>query len=585
VDLLPACATGLVVMGISTLVLCSLGVMKPFIAWLLVGLVTGVSIRQVASVLRRIASASFSGFDPVDAVIIAVMGFALVACLISCLAPLTANDALVYHLNIPKIYASSGALSRLPSNVYANMPHYGEILYTLFYSAAGETGAKIFYFFLVAGAAAAVYSLARRFVERRWAVIAASVFLVQPLVLDYRIICNVDMLLAFLYVSAIIIAFDTWKSNERARSLLVVSLLAGFMLGIKYTAIAPCVSLLAVPLARPGRQRDRRLVVAGIIIAAAVFGPWLVKNETYVGNPFYPLLEGTFDGSNWESLQGTQLVSWQRGMGMGRGLADYLLLPFNISTKAKAGLNYSRFDGTMTPVLLILIPLIFLKKRREISVLAVMAAIGFVFWAFTAQQLRFLVPTLAVLAVMAGIGFSNLSERIGKKWIGVTVLLIILIEVCSLVVSDQYGRPFLSNAFGDRLPVVTGMETRRQYLQRVVQPFSMFEHINGSLPANEPVLLIWENRAYYLDRPYFADSFFEASTLARMASDARTPAALKHKIKQRGYRHVVVNDMLGEVFSRRYQPQEMAVIKGLIVDHLEPLHSSNRLTLYALKPD
>jgi hypothetical protein len=578
------CAVGLVLVGIATLGLASLGILKQLVIWPLVAAVAGMSFRQMTSVLRRLGSISVSALGPVEVLIVCLVVFSIAVCLVNCLAPATANDALVYHLSLPKSYAAAGGLTELPYNVYANMPHYGEMLYTFFYCLAGEAGARLFYFFLILGAGGAVYHLARRFVERRFALTAACIFLAQPLMLDHRIVCNIDVMLAYFFVCAVILAFDVADHAARWRSVLPVSLIAGFMLGMKYTAIAPCLGLLAA-LAASARRLPYRTIVIGVVMTAAVFIPWALRNEVNVGNPFYPLFEKTFDGHNWDAAQGSQLVAWQRSMGMGRSASDYLLLPLNLSTKAKPGMNYSRFDGTITPVILILLPLALIRRHRHNLALMLVAGIGFVFWTLTSQQLRFLIPTLAILAVIGSIGLGNISKYISERWIRVVLVLVILIQVSALLVPDQYGRPIIGSAFGDRLGVVTGTETERDYLRRTVQPVSMFEHVNRTVPADRAVFMVWENRGYYLERPYFADSFFEASTLMRIVSRAGSAPALRRTIEGMGFRYFIVNDLLGEVFSRSYSQRDIGILRDFIGTYLEPIHTSNRMTLYVMKTD
>jgi hypothetical protein len=486
----------------------------------------------------------------------------------------------VYHLNIPKIYAESAGLVRLPHNAYANMPHYGEMLYTMFFSVAGEAGAKLFYYFVLLLAAGAVYVLASRLVDRRLALVGAALFLVQPLLIDHRIICNVDVLLAFFYLAAVTLLVDGTGKKAVSRYILSVALIAGFMLGIKYTAILPCATLLVIPAFSGSRTWKRALL--GIGIALLVFAPWAVKNEIHVGNPVYPLLEETFNGSHWEQVQSDRLIAWQRSMGMGRSAADYLLLPVHISTGGKPGVNYTRFDGTLNPVLLILIPFALFKRRRRTCALILMGAAGLVFWASTSQQLRFLIPTMGLAAVLAAIALGNLRAWLGRRRFAVLLILLLLIEITSLLVPDQYGRPVLSGILGDRLPVVLGLESRRSFLQRNIQSYGLFEQMNENLPPGEPVFMVWENRGYYLDRPYFADSFYEASTVMTMMAASANAEQLKQTVAGMGYRYVVVNEMLGEFFSRAYPPRDVGVLKDFTSRHLTQVHSVNRLNLYTI---
>jgi hypothetical protein len=581
---LVACALGLAVLGLGVFGLAAAGVLSRVAVWVVVVLSGLLSYRHIATLLRQ-AGASLPARRPgwLTACFLLLIALGLIACLVSCLAPLSANDSLVYHLNIPSIYLSEGGMARLPHNVYANMPHNGEILYTLAYAAAGEAGAKLFYFAVLLLAGGAVFSLARRLTGTLPAVIGAACFLVQPLILDHRVVCNVDVLLAYFYMAAVIVALDTRSRRPGLRSFILLGILAGFMLGIKYTALFPCLTLLVL-LGWADAPRARvKSVAAAALIALLMFAPWLVKNAVHTGNPVYPVLETVFDGANFDEVQGEQLMAWQRSMGEGRSVRSYLLLPFNVSLRGKPGLNYTWFDGTIVPVFLVLLPFALFRRKRTTTLFLVMAAAGFVFWAATSQQLRFLIPTLALSSAIAAVGISNILKWSGRKAAGPVLILLALIMISGLVLPDQYGRPFVSASLGERLSVVTGLETRRSHLERNVQSFSIFDYMNSSLPAGSPVFMIWENRGYYLDRPYFADSFFEASSVMRMVAASEDPAALAQRIASMGFSHVVVNEYLGRFFSQRYSPRARALREGLISDHLEALHSSNGLTLYTLK--
>jgi len=581
---LTACALGLAVLGLAVFGLAAAGLLTPLAVWVVVILLGGLSYRRIAGFLRQAKAmlpAGRPGWPATCFLFLIALG--LLICLISCLAPLSANDSMVYHLNIPRIYVSEGGMVRLPYNVYANMPHNGEILYTLAFAAAGETGAKLFYFAVLLLAGGAVFSLARRLAGALPAVIGTACFLVQPLILDHRVVCNVDVLLAYFYIAAVILILDTGRRQPGIRSFVMLGILAGFMLGIKYTALFPCLTLVVL-LGWADRPRAQwKSVAAAALIALLVFAPWLVKNAVHTGNPVYPLLETVFGGANWDDVQSKQLMAWQRSMGEGHSLRSYLLLPFDVSLRGKPGLNYTWFDGTIVPVFLVLLPFALFRRKRTTTLFLVMAAAGFVFWAVTSQQLRFLIPTLALASAIAAQGISNILEWTGRRAAGPILILLALVMISGLVLPDQYGRPFVGGSLCDRLSVVMGLETRQSHLERNVQSFGMLDYINSSLPAGSPVFMIWENRGYYLERPYFADSFFEASSVMRMVAKSGDPAALADRIASMGYKHVVVNEYLGRFFSQLYSPRDRAVLGGLISDYLDPLHSSNGLTLYALR--
>jgi hypothetical protein len=589
-------AVGLAALGAVGFAAGALGVLNPYVVYAVIVVLLAVSYRQMLAILGSLRSAGAPRFGTVEAAFAAVIGVALLIGLINCLSPVTANDALVYHLNIPKIYCGESGLVYLPFNVYANMPHYGEVVFAVFYSVAGETGVTLFYFALLIAASLAVCALVARVAPRVFGILAASAFLVQPLVLDHRVVGNIDIMLAFIYMAAIGIALGKATQDIKPRAIILVSALAGFMMGIKYTGIAPALSLFALMFVIHRKSVPARYLALGLIVAAAVFMPWFVRQGVNTGNPLYPMLEGRFDGASWDGVQHQRLLTWQKSMGMGRGPGGYLALPFNVSLRGRPGLNYARFDGTISPIFLILLPLVFARRRRRTLALAITGVALGLFWALTSQQLRFLLPALGLLAVSGAVGLAEAAGESGgdgpgegeppgkrKAWVTFALIGALLIEIATLAAPNQYGRSWIGDAVGERLGAALGFEPRERFLERTIQPFSLFEQANTALPPGEAVFMIWENRAYHLDRPYFADSFFEASTAMRIVAGARDARDLRDRIANMGYRYVLVNDLLGEVFARQYRAEEIARLMDFIQTHLEPVQSANRVTLYRIR--
>jgi hypothetical protein len=78
--------------------------------------------------------------------------------------------------------------------------------------------------------------------------------------------------------------------------------------------------------------------------------------------------------------------------------------------------------------------------------------------------------------------------------------------------------------------------------------WALTEFLNRLVPSNGRVLSFWENRLYFLDRPFIADSVWGApSSLARLreVGDAH---AFAEKIAAEGVTHVVVNPELYDIY-------------------------------------
>lgn len=559
---------GLALLSLLILIIGAIGILS--MASVLVALIVFVVIGFRKSLVRSQLSIKALPLTPLEAAFVSTIGFALLVCLVNTLSPITANDALVYHLSIPKIYAAKARIARLPFNVYANMPHCGELLYTACFVLGGEVAARLFYFLTLLITCLAIYRICKSISTRFSAIVATSSFVVGPLLIDPRVICNVDVFLALVSMACIDLILD--QDNQGRWKTIVIGLLCGFAISIKYTGLGLVLAILITYSIKSGM---RRAVLSGVV-AIAVFSPWLIKNYLFVGNPFFPMFEGWFDGLNWDRIQLEQLLKWQRSMGMQKSALGYLLLPINVFIAGRPGLNYTRFDGTVTPALLFLTVLSLFKPKKTILIPPL---ITFIFWAVTSQQMRFLVPTLAMLTIPAAFGVEYLRQKCSQNGFAIVISVLFIIQVASLILPDQYGNPVVSNALCDRLPVVMGLETKNHFLQRSLQPFEIFSYINGNLAKDKKIFMIWENRGYYLDREYLSDSFFEASTVMRWAEQTKTAEALAERIRANGFDYVLVNNTLGQVFARLYPAQSVRILIDMI-NNLKPLHSANNITLY-----
>jgi len=571
---------GFVALTYATLALGLAGALHRSVAWLLIAAAWVLAWREIRSTAREIVD----GIRERGQVGLASAGLALVAApfllatLWFALAPVSAHDALVYHLNLPKHYAEGHRIAPLPLNVYSNMPHNLEVLSTLAYLAGGEPAARVMDFVWRLAVSTAVFALARRLLSTPASLVAVLVFLLNPIVSSARTVGNIDLGMAFFFVIAVMIGWETSR-EDRSRGLWLVALLAGYLMGCKYTGLFYAASLLALLVLDRPRISGRSWALAGALALAPVV-PWLVKNAAMTGNPVYPLLPTLFASREWDGVLGQQLVEWQRSMGMGRSLGDYLLLPWNLAVEGQMGRNYRYFDGVLSPLFLAVIPLVLLLKTRGPWLrLLGLTVVPFIGWAATSQQMRFLIPVFPLLSVAtAGILWSLDREGWGSERAVARALGVLLVLGCLAV----YQVPATARNAARALPVVTGEISREEYLAEAVQSFPVIHRANEVLPPEAKVLMVWENNGYYLERPYWADSFFEASQVARLAARAGTPAAFADFLLDSGFTHVIYNHGLGRFFERVYGPEYAGFLRAFVSHRLEPMYSERDVTLYRL---
>lgn len=485
-----------------------------------------------------------------DRVLLPIVIASLFAALIMHLSPVLGADALVYHLQIPRAYMEAHRIVPLPFNVYANMPHAAELLYTLALTLGGENAAKLldlaFRVLLMLGLA----GFGRRWLGMRRALLAPCILLANPLLIDNRTVANIDVAMALALFVALAQGLRWWETGA-ARHLILSSAFLGLLAGMKYTGglfgAALFAALIVLRFARPNARAPLWHLVLYPLPALLLFLPWLVKNQMFAGNPVYPLMVERFGGVEWNAELGRKLVDWQRGIGMGRTLGDDLLLPWNMTVKAN--IEYPAFDGILSPLYLMLIPAaaLLLPLPPAAWALLTFSGLGLALWAWGPQQLRFFMPVLPALSLLAAwVVDTALSSNARRQWFGRAVLAL------SLAYLAIFALYIVSVTVPNQLPVVAGLESRGDYLHRRYQPYDAMARAGMELPPNAKLLLIWENRGFYLARPYIADSFYEASWIVQLLEKDQAGDLLEKKLREQGVTHAMMNVPLGLHFGRYY---------------------------------
>jgi len=159
------------------------------------------------------------------------------------------------------------------------------------------------------------------------------------------------------------------------------------------------------------------------------------------------------------------------------------------------------------------------------------------FWLFSSQQLRFLLPALPGIAVaVAAAGMAAEDARLGRhfRWL--------------VLGAAAAGVPIVLAWFAELNPVraVLGGESPSAYLSRRLDYYPYYEVINESLPPTARVWLINMRRdTYHLDRPYFSDFVFEDYTLTQYVRAASSAAELRARARAAGITHLLVrHDLL-----------------------------------------
>ena len=500
-----------------------------------------------------------------------LLALALAGVLVRTLAPLTANDPIVYHMTLARSYAEEGAFRAAPDLVYAKAPHGIELLYGGAFLFGGEGGARLFHLLLLAANLLVLHTFVRQWLPGRPSVGALLLFATLPLVTDPRTVGNVD-LGASLFFGLSLIHLARYRRDRLKRDLVAAALFAGGLLSVKLSSYVLFPILLFFPFLPLGDGAKRASpgdFLLFLVLSPIPLIPWLIRAWIETGNPVFPLLYSVFGGEGWDPVLGERLVHWQRSIGMGREAKDYLVLPWNIVFHGHP--TYDFFDGILSPALLLWLPWVLLRGTRPARRLLLLLLVGVYLWGVGPQQLRFLLPLLLPWAAVAGAFWRSERGVLGHLQAA------LFLAICAALLF-----PFLEREGRDTLPVVLGRESRTDYLDRTVQSHLAFREAALRVPPGETILLVWENRIYYLARPTRADSFFEASRVVRLAEETGSPEALLDRLKGSGVRWVLVNRPLQRVFERDY-PRRSIEILNRAWGMCEQVGAWNGLELYRVR--
>lgn len=524
-------------------VLAASGLLKPlYIALTLVLLLGGLlaSRRFRAGATAIVDGSRSAGGEAARAVLAAGVGLVLVALWVQAQWPQLSWDADVYHLTVPRLYLEHGGFRRIPFSVYSNWPLNVELLFGLAMLVKDYVLAKLVHFAFGCATVWLIYRLAAA-ASRPWAGwLAAALFLANPVVLSEFRAAYVDIAYAFYFTLAFAYLHSGLEqAADRRRQLLMAGIFGGIAAGIRPTGFVAPACLAVVLLAVATRRRDPPPPAFGdlsrlLLPASLLLAPWLIKSWLLTGNPVYPFLYGVFDGPEWSPELSTRLRDWQLGIGMGRGWRDYLLLPLRVIVAGDRG--YEHFDGRLLPLWLPLLPIAVWAARGRALVgrCLGLAAIYFVIWALSSQQMRFLIAVLPALAVGASVGLAATLERLPPVWGSRARLAVSLVAVAALALAE-----------GRLLP--QSLTMLRQYLQHdraiaglAVRP--IYRDIDRELPPSAKLMFLNTNHGFFCRREFIADSFFEASQINDLMQKRDSAQEIGRLLEELGVTHLLIEN-------------------------------------------
>ena len=556
--------TGVGVLGLSLLALGLAGVLRPLpIITLFLLLITFSArrfsglIQGVANEYRAVATTRIKRF-----VALLVALFVVLLVLRAATPPHSVDEA-IYHLSVAKLFATKGRVFPVYDNWAGNMPFLIQMIYAACLIFGSDIGAKLFSLGLTLTCAISLYAFCARFLNRRAGTIAMIGFFGAGMVVEVGITTKIDVTLGcmlFLATHAMIVYLETKQTGW----LITSAALSGFALGIKYSAglWLPLLGVMFLFEALvTSREKSRIVVRQGflyVLIAVATASPWFIKNFIWFQNPVYPFLTGEIAGVDGgrvryftadderrleEHFQTVRAQTPEPVATLDRQLAgaasrweqrhpfrvwEYFIYP------DKYGMGEPYHDPNnlflITPLLL------FLRKRRWTTWLAILSLGFYVAVARTSWVARILLPVYPAMTVLAAYLISEVAERLKSGFriavlLPAAALLFVVWPVASATLSQMRKQ-------GD-WSFITGSRSRREYMYDFFY-YPAIDFINHNLPADACVLMIGAQESYDLRREYVADVNWDTMEWRRVLARNASMDDVNVELKGRGITHVLL---------------------------------------------
>ncbi len=542
------------------------GLLYRSVVLLVVAVCVAVSYSAFPHLFRKIRS-TLTRLRARIVVVGAALSLATVPLLALPLYPPTAFDSTMYFLASAKIYVHAHQLVLTPYLRLPVLTQLNEMLFVLALLFSDDNTAQAIQMLLLLVVVLSVFAFSRRYFSKETAWWSTGILLASPMVLFAGVFAYVDVSL-LLFGTLAAYAFWNWLSSRTRGWLLLCGVFCGFAASTKYPGLFfPCFfGLVTLYMAIRERRYSMPLQIA--LLTLGIAGPWYARNFYYTRNPVFPFLPAVFGYTFWSAEEVDKFTGVMHGIGFGRGPRALLLLPWHLAFRQDV--FYGAF--TLTKVLFLALPLVvvFTVKDGRVRRLAGFAFAFTLFWFFTDQELRYLLPAVPMLTVATAASLQMLTRAVpvvhnwSRHWLATAIVGIALVSSGYIFVRDFWR---MSG------PIPVTRQQRDNYLTIVLPSYPAYKFLNELRGDNYRVYALHDtNLAYYADGTFMGDVFGPARSdpIVKNLQDGR---ALYAELKRLGTDFFLVNSSLGEV----NVPQDEFFRK-----HFELIFSRPTVSVYAL---
>jgi hypothetical protein len=556
---------GLGCIAYAVLLLGLIGFLTSISLILLLGIIGGLTYKTAMAFGMEILETAirskqiWRSFRIIEKILFIIGGMVLILAFIQALTPPWHYDGLSYHLSGPRQFIQDARILPDYNNWFTFYPSTWEMLYTLGLGLKSEVFSHLMHFSAFLFLLAVTYTFGRRYLPKPGGWLAALLLLAIPIMPLWASAAYTDITWA-LYQFIAITFIVKWTDGREKGYLILAGIMQGFALGSKYLAFSGFLILIMIIIWKSfehTQSKWKSIIFNGFLFsisALLVCSPWYIKNLIWTGNPVFPLILPQ------EKINPQQIAIWMdyvRSFGTGFRWQDYLMLPINLFIRHDA---FGSFMGTMEmPNPLYLLAFLYPIFRRNLLVsvrnivdsLAIITALQFMAWAIGSQQNRFLLPLFPGLSILTSFILLSISTKFRFQHIGRSLVIgsaggMLLVTLIFMGIYINLVRP-------DR--VISGIESKVHFLQRMVRDYSGIEFINDHLPNSSRVLMLWDARGYYCENRCIPDT--DQSKWVTMVADHPDILDMANILKEEKITHLFFSKDDASFFILKHDPQKI----------------------------
>lgn len=426
--------------------------------------------------------------------------FILAPALSVALFPPTTYDALSYHLPAAKAYLLAHQVLPLPHLRFPVLPALSEMLFAGAMLVCDDVTAQLVEFLFLLLVLAAIVSWAQRLGRPLTGLWSVALLAGTPLFMILGSTAYVDVGLAA-FATLGFYALHCYSVTGERDWLTLAGAFGGCAAGTKHSGLFLVVifAVYAFVTARRHRMIAWRLwPFAGAALAFG--GPWYLWNAYWTGNPIWPFLGRHLGHGFWIEADYAWLDWSLKSYGWGRTLPSLLLLPWNLAFGQAVG------ELSLQPAPFALLPVTLwwaFRKRKGRLLLAAIAAYV-LFWFYTSQQLRFLLPVLPVLVLLDSLAVDELTTPLRQHvptWVQQAA-------AASLFIAFSFPLLGIYEAALQNGPLPTTASARDAFLRERLSSYSIYRDLNSRYGHGYTIYAFHdEGMKYYCDGTPVGDWF------------------------------------------------------------------------------